>query len=74
MTFVQLMDWLGVALAVGGVLWTLIKSVHVRINVRVKKLDQPPADDGEPKFTFQSQMKLEHGRPIRFGTRSTPPG
>ena len=73
MTFVKLVDWLGVALAVVGVLWTIVKSVHVRVNVRVRKLDQPPATDGEPKFTFHSQTKVEHGRPIRFGTRKTPP-
>lgn len=75
MTFEHLVDWLGGAVMVIGVLWTLVKSVHVRVNVRVRKLDQPPpADDGEPKFTFQSQVKVEHGRPIHFGTRTNPPG
>lgn len=73
MRFVQIVDWLGAALAVVGVLWTLVKSVHVRVNVRVRKLDQPPVNEREPNFTFQSQMKVEHGRPIRFGTRTTPP-
>lgn len=73
MRFVQLVDWLGAALAVVGVLWTLVKSVHVRVNVRVRKLDQPPSDDTAPKFTFEPQMKVEHGRPICFGTRTTPP-
>lgn len=74
MTFVQLADWLGVAFGVIGVVWTLVKSVHVRVNVRVRKLDEAPVDDGQPKFTFQSQTKVEHGRSIRFGTRTTPPG
>lgn len=74
MNLEHLMDWIGGVLAIGGALWMLVKSVHVRINVRVRKLDQPPADDGGPKFTFEGQAKVEHGRPIRFGTRGAPPG
>jgi hypothetical protein len=73
MTFVHVVDWLGGALAIVGVAWTLVKSVHVKVNVRVRRLDQPPADKGEAKFSFEGHAKLEHGRPIAFGTRSTPP-
>lgn len=69
----QTLDWLGVALAVAGVVWTLVKSVHVRVNVRVRKIDQPAPDPTEPKFTFEGHTKFEHGGPIRFGTRSNPP-
>ncbi|MGH6888740.1 MAG: hypothetical protein ACREHF_06040 [Rhizomicrobium sp.] len=68
-----IVDWLGVALAVAGVLWTVVKSVHVRVNVRVRTLDAPPPGDREPKFTFEGHTTIEKGGPIRFGTRIQPP-
>ncbi|HWY14078.1 MAG TPA: hypothetical protein VNX86_02950 [Rhizomicrobium sp.] len=71
MTFAHLVDWLGGAIVVVGVLWTLVKSVHVRVNIRVRKLDTPPpADDGKPRFTFEAHTRVEHGKPITFGARS----
>lgn len=69
----QTLDWLGVALAVAGVVWTLVRTVHVRVNVRVREIDEPASDPAEQKFTFEGHAKLEHGGPIRFGTRSSPP-
>jgi hypothetical protein len=74
MTFAHLLVWAGGGIVVVGVLWMLIKSVHVRVNVQVRKLDTPTADDGKPKFTFGGNTKVEHGRAITFGTRATPPG
>lgn len=69
---IQTLDWLGVALAVAGVVWVLVKSVHVRVNVRVRTIETPASDRTEPKFTFESHGGIEHRHPIRFGTRARP--
>jgi hypothetical protein len=74
MSLPPLVDWLFGLLGVGAVLWTLIKSVHIKVNVRVRKLTpEDRAEDQQPKFTFESQTKLEQGKPIRFGTRTGQP-
>lgn len=66
-------DWLLGAFAVAGVLWTLVKSVRVRVNVNVRSLtpdEVPPVARGEPKVSFDLHTNFEPGKPIRFGTRT----
>lgn len=72
-----IMDWTLGAIGVAGVLWTLVKSVRVKVNVRVRKItpeDTGPAGMDEPKFSFEKHVQVEHGKLPHFGTRTAPPG
>jgi hypothetical protein len=75
MTFPPLIGWLLAAIAVVGVVWTLLKSVHVNIKVRVRRVtpgEAPPADDAEPIFSFHAGTHFDQGKAIHFGTRKSP--
>jgi len=67
------LEWLFGAFAVAGVLWTLVKSVRVRVRLNVRRLtpeEAPPRSSDEPKVSFDVHTKFEQGKPIRFGTRN----
>jgi hypothetical protein len=73
MTLPAAADWIFGAIGVACVLWTLVRSVHVKVKFRVRKLtpdDSEPALGAGPKFSFQKAIRVEHGKPIHFGTRT----
>lgn len=66
------LDWIIGAFGVAGVLWTLVRSIHVRVRVRKLTPDETAqANNGGPKLSFH--MKAEQRGPIHFGTRTSPP-
>ncbi|HEY1615012.1 MAG TPA: hypothetical protein VGF97_15105 [Rhizomicrobium sp.] len=72
MSFPTAMEWGFGILAAAGALWTLVKSVHIRVRVNVRRLnsDDPVAAAGEPKLSVDTQTHYEHGGLIRFGKKT----
>ena len=66
------LDWIFGAFAVASVLWTLVRSIRVRVRVRKLTPDEAvQANDGGPKLSLR--IKAEQRGPIHFGTRTSPP-
>jgi hypothetical protein len=61
-------------LGIVSVILTVIRSVHVKVKVNVREItpgDAAPADG--PKFSFEKQVQVEHGKPIQFGAKTSLP-
>jgi hypothetical protein len=76
MTLSTTADWVFGGVAFVRVLLALVRSVHVKIRVNVRKLTPGEAETAasdEPKFSFEKQVRVEHGKPLHFGTKIGPP-